>query len=54
MFGVGPFRFEVAKSGIFGCAIALMAVGFAYVLLERHYVKIGRATDVEFSTKLGK
>ena len=54
MFGVGPFRFEVAKTGIVICAFALIAVAFAYVLLERHYMKIGRATDVEFSTKLGK
>lgn len=50
IFGVGPFRFDVAKTGIMGCVFALIAVAFAYVLLERHYVKIGRATDVEFST----
>jgi type IV secretory pathway VirB2 component (pilin) len=54
MFGVGPFRFEVAKNGIIGCVFALVAVAVANVLLERHYMRIGHATEVEFSTKLGK
>jgi hypothetical protein len=54
MFGLGPFRFEVGKNGIIGCVFALVAVAVANVLLERHYMKIGRATEVEFSTKLGK
>jgi hypothetical protein len=53
-FGVGPFRFEVAKNGIIGCVFALVAVAVVNVLLERHYMKIGQATEVEFSTKLGK
>src|SRR5712692_3469666 len=51
VFGIGPFRFEVAKNGIIGCVFALVAVAVANVLLERHYMKIGRATEVEFSTK---
>jgi hypothetical protein len=54
VFGIGPFRFEVAKNGIIECVFALVAVAVANVLLERHYVKIGRATEVEFSTKPGK
>jgi hypothetical protein len=54
MFGIGPFRFEVSKNGIIGCVFALVAVAVANALLERHYMKIGRATEVEFSTKPGK
>lgn len=54
MFGIDPFRFEVAKNGITGCVFALVAVAVANVLLERRYIKIGRATEVEFSTKPGK
>jgi hypothetical protein len=54
LFGIGPFRFDVAKNGIIGCVLAVVGVAVANVLLERHYMKIGRATDVEFSTKPGR
>jgi hypothetical protein len=54
MFGVGHFRFEVAKNGIIGCVFGLVGVAVANVLLERHYVRVRRATEVEFSTKPGK
>jgi hypothetical protein len=54
IFGIGPFRFEVAKNGIIGCVFALISVAVANALLERYYMKIGRATEVEFSTEPGK
>jgi hypothetical protein len=51
VFGVGPFGFDVATKGIVGCVFALIGVALANVLLERNYVKTGRATEVEFTTK---
>jgi len=54
IFGIGPFRFEVAKIGIVGCVFALIAAAVANVLLENYYMKIGRATEVGFPTEPGK
>jgi hypothetical protein len=51
IFGMGPFRFEVAKNSIIGCVFALIAVAVANALLERYYMKIGKETDVEVFTK---
>jgi hypothetical protein len=49
MFGIVPFRFEVAKIGIIGCVFGFLGVAAANLLLERHYVKVGRATKIEFT-----
>ncbi len=52
MFGVGPFGFDVARHAIIGCVFGLVAVAIVNLSLERHYVKIGRAIEVE-SAKQG-
>jgi hypothetical protein len=49
MFGIGPFGFAVAKIGIIGCFLGLFGVAAANLLLERHYVKVGRATEIKFT-----
>ena len=54
LFGIGPFRFEVAKEGIIGCVLGLFGVAAANLLLERHYVKVGRATEITFTASSGK
>ena len=51
VFGIGPFSFDTVKNGIIGCVFALVGVAVANVLLEWHYVKAGRAVNVEFITK---
>ena len=54
MLMFGAYMHPCIHKFLIGCSFGLIAVAFAYVLLERRYVKIGRATDVGFSTKLGK
>ncbi len=51
VFGIGPFQIDVAKKGIIGCILGLGAVAVANVVLEHHYMKVGRAKEVKFSTK---
>lgn len=54
MFGIGPFRFAVAKIGIVGCVFGLLGVAAANLVLERHYVKVGRATEITFTVNPDK
>lgn len=51
VFGIVPFPFEVVKKGIISCVFALIGVAVANVLLEWHYVKAGRAVNIEFIRK---
>jgi hypothetical protein len=54
MFGIGPFRFAVAKIGIIGSVFGLFGVAAANLLVERHYVKVGRAIEIKFAVKPDK
>ena len=51
VFGIGPFPFSVVKNGIIGCVFGLIVVAIANLLLESHYVRAGRAVNVEFIRK---
>jgi len=51
VFGVSPFPFDVVKKGIIGCVFGLIVVAVANLLLESHYVRAGRAVNVEFIRK---
>jgi hypothetical protein len=51
VFGIAPFPFDVARYGIIGCVFGLIGVAAVNLLLEGHYVKAGRATEVEYTTK---
>jgi hypothetical protein len=47
-FGIGPFQVSTARHGIIGCVFGLIGVAVLNLLLEHHYVKAGRATEIEF------
>ena len=47
VFGIGPFPFDIARKGIIGCIFGLVGIAISNLLLEKHYVKVGRATEVE-------
>ncbi len=51
LFGLGPFQFDVARYGIIGCVLGLIVVAMINLLLEEHYVKARRATEVEYIKK---
>lgn len=51
LFGIGPFGFHVAKRGLIGCVFGLVGVAVFNLLLEWHYVKAGRGTEVEITLR---
>jgi hypothetical protein len=51
IFGIAPLAFEIAKKGMIACVFGLIGVAILNVLIERHYVKTGRGTEVEFTMK---
>jgi hypothetical protein len=48
-FGVAPMATSTARKGIIACVFALIGVAVLNLGLEHHYVKIGRATEVDLS-----
>lgn len=51
VFGIGPFPFDLARHGIILCVIALFGLAIFNVLLEAHYVRAGKATEVKYTRK---
>jgi len=49
LFGVAPLATSTARTGIVACVFALIGVAVLNLSLEHHYVRIGRATEVDSS-----
>lgn len=54
VFGIAPFPFDTAKRGVIGCVFGLIGVAVLNLFLEAHYVRAGRASEVEYTTKYDK
>ena len=48
LFGIGPFPFDVMRYGIIGCVFGLIGIAAINLLLEAHYVRAGRAAEVQY------
>ena len=48
-FGAAPMATSTARKGVIACVFALIGVAVLDLGLERHFVKIGRATEVDLS-----
>jgi len=48
---VGPLTDATARGGIIACVFALIAVAVLNIALEYHYVRSGRATEVDLSAQ---
>ena len=50
VFGVAPLRDSTARTGIIGCVFTLIGVAALNLVLERHYVNTGVATEIDVSS----
>jgi hypothetical protein len=48
-FGAAPIATSFARKGIIACVFALIGVAVLNLGLEHHYVRVGRATQVDLS-----
>jgi hypothetical protein len=51
LLSVGPLTDATARGGIIACVFALIAVAVLNIALEYHYVRSGRATEVDLSAQ---
>ena len=51
VFGVAPMPDSTARVGIIACVFALFGVAVLNIALEHHYVRTGRATEVDVSVQ---
>jgi hypothetical protein len=49
VFGIGHFKFDIAKRGVIGCVLSLVLVAVVNLILERFYVRAGRGIETEFT-----
>jgi hypothetical protein len=47
--GLGPVEEHTARTGIIACVLALVAIAIIHLILERHYINNGRASEVDVS-----
>jgi hypothetical protein len=51
--GLGPVAESTARIGIIGCVFGMVAVAGLSTALERHYIRTGRAIEVDVSARCG-